>query len=181
MTHRTAVVPGDAGWNSVAGLMRRVWPAVHVATLPWRDVVRAHADQRVLTFDQSGEVVGHVGLYFRDGTWNDRLVKLAGIGDVATRDDRRRVATRDDRRRQGIAHAGMQRAAQAMAEVDFGLLFCEPRHETLYQSLGWHRFEGIVYAEQPAGRVRFDVIEARVLDRNLAPSHGVLDLCGLPW
>ena len=119
-------------------------------------------------------MVGHVALYFRDGTWNDRLVKLAGIGGVATRDDRRRRV---------IAHAGMQRAAQATpAEVsDFGLLFCEPRHGTLYESLGWHRFEGIVYAEQPAGRVRFDVIEAWVLDRNLAPSHGVLDLCGLPW
>lgn len=173
MTHRTAVVvPGDAGWNSVAGLMRSVWPAEHVATLPWRDVVWAHADQRVLTFDPAGEVVGHVGLYVRDGTWNDRLVKLAGIGGVATR---------DDRRRRGIAHAGMQRAAQAMADADFGLLFCEPRHGPLYQSLGWHRFEGVVYAEQPAGRVRFDVIEAWVLDRNLAPRHGVLDLCGLPW
>ena len=135
MTHRTAAVPGDAGWRRVAGLMRSVWPAAHVATLPWRDVVWAHADQRVLTFDEAGEVVGHVGRYFRNGTWNDRLVKLAGIGGVATR---------ADHRRQGIAHAGMQRAARAMPDADFGLLFCEPRHGPLYQSLGWHRFEGVV-------------------------------------
>ena len=66
--------------------------------------------------------------------------------------------------------------------VDFGLLFCEPRHAPLYKRLGWRFFEGEVFVEQPRqGRVRFSVIDAFVFDLKIAPRAGILDLCGLPW
>ena len=93
------------------------------------------------------------------------------------------VATRADSRRHGLASSAMQRAAEAMRDegVDVGLLFCEPRHVAFYRRLGWRAFEGEVFAEQPQGRIRFDVTRPMVLDLALAPRTGVLDLRGLPW
>ncbi len=65
--------------------------------------------------------------------------------------------------------------------VDFGLLFCEPRHAPLYKQLGWRFFEGeVVFVEQPL-RVSFSVTDAFVFDLKIAPRAGILDLCGLPW
>ena len=47
--------------------------------------------------------------------------------------------------------------------------------------LGWRQFTGDVFAEQPEGRVRFDVMTAFVFDMRLSPQGGAVDLCGLPW
>jgi len=65
--------------------------------------------------------------------------------------------------------------------VEFALLFCEPHNFAFYQSRGWHRFEGEVYAEQPEGRVRFEVTSPFIFHIKRSPRQGVLDLCGLPW
>ena len=66
--------------------------------------------------------------------------------------------------------------------VDFGLLFCEPRHAPLCKQLGWRLFEGEVFVEQPRqGRVRFSVTDPFVFDLKIALRAGILDLCGLPW
>jgi hypothetical protein len=50
-----------------------------------------------------------------------------------------------------------------------------------YVGRGWKPFDGEIYAEQPAGRVRFDAIAPYVYDIRRAPRQGVIDLCGLPW
>jgi aminoglycoside 2'-N-acetyltransferase I len=95
------------------------------------------------------------------------------------------VATRLDLRGQGIASEVMREAVREMRDmhgVDFGVLFCEPRHAPLYERLGWRFFEGEVFVEQPRqGRVRFSVTDAFVFDLKIAPRAGILDLCGLPW
>ncbi|WP_175345299.1 hypothetical protein [Bradyrhizobium sp. ORS 375] len=66
-------------------------------------------------------------------------------------------------------------------EVDFGLLFCEPRHVPLYERLGSRAFEGQVHVEQPGqGRVRLDFTDPFVFAPGMAPRHGMLDLYGLP-
>lgn len=172
---RIEVNTGDGGWPQAAPLLGAVWPSEVVATLPWRDVVWAHADHRVLVFDLDRSIVGHVGLFIRNAQWDARNVKIGGIGGVATR---------EDSRRRGIASLAMQRAVDELREVhmaDFGLLFCEPRHAPLYQKLGWRAFEGNVYIAQPAGRVHFTVTDPYVFDLKIAPRRGTLDLCGLPW
>ena len=171
---RIDVEPGDVGWQRAAPLLEEVWSPEVVATLPWRDVVWARADKRVLVADERGDVVCHVGLFLREAIWDARPVRIGGIGGVATR---------ADSRRHGLASSAMQRAAEAMRDegVDFGLLFCEPRHVAFYRRLGWRAFEGEVFAEQPQGRIRFDVTRPMVLDLALAPRTGVLDLRGLPW
>ena len=175
MIERIEVADGDSGWALAEPLLDAVWPDEVVATLPWRDVVWANPDRRVFVFDRAGGLIGHVGLYRRDGTWNGRPVKLGGVGGVAIR---------EDSRHRGVASAAMRRAAEELEHAfaaDFALLFCEPRHAPLYRALGWRRFEGEVFVMQPAGRVRFTATDAYVLDLRLAPRTGVLDLCGLPW
>ncbi|MBV8976174.1 MAG: GNAT family N-acetyltransferase [Alphaproteobacteria bacterium] len=144
-----------------------------MATLPWRDVVWAHADRRVLV-RESGRVLCHAGLFFRDGLVDGRKVRICGVGGVMTA---------ADARRRGHASAAMKRAAQVMREegVDFGLLFCEEHNVGFYGTLGWLAFPGKVRCTQPGGPMVFDIIPAMILPLEAAPRGGVIDLCGLPW
>jgi aminoglycoside 2'-N-acetyltransferase I len=175
MIDRIEIKTGAAGWHLAAPLLEAVWPPEVVASLPWRDVTWASPDQRVLVFDAEGEVIGHAAIILRDATWDGRTVRVGGIGGVATR---------KDYRRQGVARAAMRRAVQEIHDahdVEFGLLFCEPRHAPIYEKLGWRAFEGDVFVSLPRGRVRFHVTDPHVLALKIAPRTGVLDLCGLPW
>ena len=84
----------------------------------------------------------------------------------------------------GAAGAALGAAIQTMRDHEalrFALLFCEPHNFAFYQSRGWHRFEGEVYAEQPEGRVRFEVMSPFIFHIKRSPRQGVIDLCGLPW
>src|SRR5262245_5024903 len=91
----------DPGWPHAALLLTAVWPAEVVATLPWRDVVWAKPDRRLLGFNRHDEIVGHAGIVLRHATWDDRAVNIGGVGGVATR---------DDSRRRGVASALVRRA-----------------------------------------------------------------------
>jgi aminoglycoside 2'-N-acetyltransferase I len=175
MIDRIDVTSGDVGWRQAAPLLQAVWAPEVVATLPWRDVAWAAHDQRVLAFNAAGEIIGHVAIIMREATLDGRAVKIGGLGGVATR---------NDSRRRGVARATMSTAVQQIQcvhDVDFCLLFCEPRHAALYEKLGWHSFQGDVFVQQAQGRVRFEVTGPYVIDFKMAPRFGVLDLCGLPW
>jgi aminoglycoside 2'-N-acetyltransferase I len=175
---RIDISPGNSSWEAVEKLIDEVvWPPDVVETLVWRDVAWAHADQRVIVREDNAphDVVCHVGLFTRTAArWNDREVTIGGIGGVATH---------PDRRKSGLATAAMRAAMQCFAREgkDFAVLFCEPDRYGFYESLGWHRFEGEVFAEQPQGRVRFDLMATFVYDLKIAPRGGTIDLRGLPW
>jgi aminoglycoside 2'-N-acetyltransferase I len=170
---RIEVVDGDAGWGLVEPLDREVYPPEVMATVPWRDVTWARADKRVVVSDEEG-VRCHVGVFWREGAFDRQSVRLAGIGGVMTS---------AGVRRKGYASGALREAARLMSErgSDFGLLFCEPHNEPFYGTLGWTCFNGEVWAEQPEGRVRFDIMRALCLPVLMAPKLGVIDLCGLPW
>jgi predicted acetyltransferase len=144
--------------------------------LSWGHVKWAHADLRVLIETDDGALACHTGIFFRTVTWNGQKVHIGGIGGVATH---------PDHRRRGYASIALEAAAQTMRDHDtaqFALLFCEPHNFEFYQSRGWQAFTGAVYAEQPGGRIRFEVMAPFVLDmKRRAPTLGTLDLCGLPW
>jgi GNAT superfamily N-acetyltransferase len=170
---------GNASWPLVEPLMDAVWPRDVVEKLSWGHVKWADADLRVLIDapEESPEagLACHVGIYFRTVTWDGRKVDIGGIGGVSTR---------QDCRGRGYATLALNAAVQTMRDheaVRFGLLFCELHNEAFYQARGWHRFEGEVFAEQPQGRVRFDVMAPFVFDFTRKPRDGVIDLCGLPW
>ena len=142
----------------------------------WRHVKWADPDLRVLIDAPDGELACHAGIFFRSATWNGQKVHIGGIGGVATR---------ADCRRRGYASIALEAAIHTMRDHDaaqFALLFCEPHMSEFYQSRSWHPFTGAVYAEQPEGHIRFEVMAPMVLDlKRRAPTLGTLDLCGLPW
>jgi aminoglycoside 2'-N-acetyltransferase I len=168
---RVEVLGGDEGFALFEPLDRAVYTPQVMAGVIWRDVVWAQADKRVFVHDE-GRVVCHAGLFFRDGTWNGATVRMCGIGGVMTA---------PDARRKGYAGAAMRRAAEEMAGVDFGLLFCESHNVKLYAALGWRIFSGRVHCTQPGGAMIFDMMPNMVLPLARAPEDGDIDLRGLPW
>ena len=167
---------GDESWPLAEPIFASVWPPEVVQDLPWGHIRWANADLRILIEAPEGGFVCHVGLYFRTVTWNGQKVHIGGIGGVATR---------PECRRKGYASIALNAAAQTMRDHDaaqFALLFCEPKNFDFYQSRGWHPFAGNIYAEQPGGRTRFEVMSPFVFDlKRPAPRLGTIDLSGLPW
>jgi aminoglycoside 2'-N-acetyltransferase I len=176
MSIEIEVVSGDESWSRADELLDAVWPPAEVDKLSWGHVKWANADLRVLIEADDGRLACHVGIFFRTATWNGQKVHIGGIGGVATR---------AEHRRRGYASIALDAATHTMRAHDaaqFALLFCDPHKSEFYQSRGWHAFTGAVDVEQPGGRIRFDVMDAMVLDlKRRAPTLGTLDLCGLPW
>ncbi len=176
MSIEIEIVSGDGGRPRAEKLLNAVWPPAEMAKLSWGHVKWAHADLRVLIETDDGALSCHAGIFFRTVTWNGQKVHVSGVGQVATR---------PDCGRRGYASIALDAAVHTMRDHDaaqFAVLFCEPHNFKFYQSRGWQPFTGAVYAEQPEGRIRFDVMAPFVLDlKRRAPTLGTLDLCGLPW
>ena len=176
MSIEIEILNGDHSWPRAEELLDAVWPPAEMEKLSWGHVKWAHADLRVLIETDDGALACHVGIYFRTVIWNGQKVHIGGIGGVATR---------ADHRRRGYASIALNAAVQTMRDHDaaqFALLFCEPHNFEFYQSRGWQPFDGAIYAEQPEGRIRFEVMTPFVLDlKRRAPTLGTLDMCGMPW
>jgi aminoglycoside 2'-N-acetyltransferase I len=165
---------GDETWAIAEPLMELVYPPEIMATMVWRDVTWAHADERVLVHDAE-RLVSHAGLYLRQGSHDGSAVRIGGIGGVMTH---------PAYRTRGFASAALRRAEESFRAhgVDFALLFCEPKNFAFYGGLGWRVFSGMVIVEQPNGRGPFTIMTTMVRDVSTpAPSVGTIDLCGLPW
>jgi aminoglycoside 2'-N-acetyltransferase I len=176
MSIEIEVVSGEESWPRAEEMLDTVWPPAEMDKLSWGHVKWANADLRVLIETDDGVLACHTGIFFRTATWNGQKVHIGGIGGVATR---------ADCRRRGYASIALEAAVHTMRDHDaaqFALLFCDPHISEFYQSRGWHAFTGAVYAEQPEGRIRFELMAPMVLDlKRRAPTLGTLDLCGLPW
>jgi aminoglycoside 2'-N-acetyltransferase I len=173
MIENIEIKAGNAARQEAASLLTAAFPPG--AAVPWRDFVWATPDRGLLAFNRDKEVICHVGIVLRGAAWNDRAVKIGGLGGVTTR---------QDCRRQGVASAVMRRATQEIRgtfKADFGLLFCEPRNSYFYTGLGWQPFKGDVLVMQTRGQVRFNVLDPYVFALKIAPGTGVLDLRGPPW
>jgi aminoglycoside 2'-N-acetyltransferase I len=176
MSIEIEVLNGDESWSMAETLFKEVWPPDVIEKLPWGHVKWADAELRALIEAPDGDLACHVGIFFRTVTWNGRKVHIGGIGGVSTR---------SDCRRRGYASIALNAAVRTMRDhdaVQFALLFCEPHNFEFYQSRDWHPFTGEIYAEQPEGRIRFEVMAPFVFDlKRRAPRQGTIDLCGLPW
>ena len=169
------ILNGDESWPLVEPLFNAVWPPDAAVKPPWAGFSFAYPELRVLVQVEPDGVVCHVGIRRRDITWNGRKVRIGGIGGVATR---------EAFRRRGFASMALDAAIQTLRDegsTDFALLFCEPHNTSFYVDRGWKPFEGEIWAEQPQGRVRFDVTLPYVYGLKRAPLKGTIDLCGLPW
>jgi predicted acetyltransferase len=169
------ILNGDESWPMVEPLFNAVWPPDAAEKPPWAGFTFAYPELRVLVQAEPDGVVCHVGIQRRDATWNGRKVRIGGIGGVATR---------EAFRRRGLASLALDAALQTLKDegsADFALLFCEPHHAAFYTDRGWKPFEGDIWAEQPGGRVRFDVTAPYVYSLKRTLLKGTIDLCGLPW
>src|SRR5258707_9068488 len=102
MSNRIEIVNGDEGWRLASRLLEAVWPPEVVATLPWKDVVSARADRRLLNINGHNDVIGHAGIYLRNAAFDARPVKIAGVGGVATRLDCRGRGTASEVMREAV-------------------------------------------------------------------------------
>jgi GNAT superfamily N-acetyltransferase len=164
---------GKEGWALAEALDSVCYPPEVMATVIWRDVTWAQADKRIFA-RLNGETVCHAGLYLREAKDGTREVRVGGIGGVMTL---------PEARRHGCAGEVLRAAAEVMKGegCDFGLLFCETHNVAFYERLGWRKFRGEVFCEQPTGRVRFDIMHTMVLPVSSEPQSSAIDLCGLPW
>jgi aminoglycoside 2'-N-acetyltransferase I len=171
---RVELCGGDESWAVAEPLVDLVYPPEIMATIVWRDITWAHADERVLVYDEE-RLVSLAGLYLRQGLHDGLIVRIGGIGGVMTH---------PAYRTRGFASAALRRAEQSFRAhgVDFTLLFCEPKNFAFYSGLGWQVFSSIVIVEQPSGRGPFTIMTAMVrATSKAAPTGGTIDLCGLPW
>lgn len=175
MSIEIEIVNGDAFWPMAEPLYKAVWPSEVLTTLPWADIVFAHAELRVLVQNETGDVVCHVGIYRREVEWNGRRIRAGGIGGVMTL---------EDSRRKGYASIALNAAVHTLKDegsTDFAMLFCEPHNAPFYIGRGFKPFDGEIWCEQPQGRIRFDAIAPYIFKLRRAPAQGTIDLCGLPW
>lgn len=109
--------------------LRAVYPPETASTWPGLAIEWAAPQWSVIGWDMDGEAVCHIGVIIREARWNDRAVKIGGIGGVKTH-----PASRG----RGFASAAIQRAVDFFRDqgsVDFGLLVCEPALIPFYERL----------------------------------------------
>jgi GNAT superfamily N-acetyltransferase len=153
-----------------------VYPPDTSSTWPGRGIEWAVPQWCVLAWDVSGEALCHVGIILRQGKWNERAVKMAGIGGVKTH---------PAFRGQGLASAAIHQALdffRQQGDVDFGLLVCDPSLFPFYERLGWQRFTGTLLVTQKQETVPFTFNLPMTIAIGLQePLTGIIDLMGPPW
>ena len=153
-----------------------VYPPEVAAAWPGRAIEWAPHQWGVVGWDAEGAALCYVGVVLRDARWDDRAVRVGGIGGVKTH-----PASRG----RGFATTAIQRALaffREQGDVDFGLLVCEPGLVPFYERLGWRRFTGEVLVIQRQATVPFTFNLVMTTPIRLQESlTGPIDLRGLPW
>src|SRR5262249_37127355 len=153
-----------------------VYPPEVSSAWPGRAIERAPAQWSVLGFNAGGGALCHAGVLFREARWDDRAVRVGGIGGVKTH-----PASRG----RGLATTAMGRALdffRGRGDVNFGLLVCEPGLVPFYERLGWRRFPGDLLVVQRHATVPFTFNLAMTTPVRLQePLTGTIDLVGPPW
>jgi predicted GNAT family N-acyltransferase len=153
-----------------------VYPPETAAAWPGRAIEWASAQWSVIGWNVEGEAVCQVGVILREARWNERAVKLGGIGGVKTH-----PASRG----RGLASTAINRAMVFFREqesVDFALLVCEPGLVLFYERLGWRRFPGELIVTQRQASVPFTFNLPMTTPLRLQESlDGKIDLLGPPW
>ncbi len=159
---------------ALRALSLAVYPPEVAAAWPGRAVEWAASPWAVLCWGGDGAARCHVGALLREARWDDRAVRVGGVGGVKTH---------PGFRCQGLATAGIGRALDFFREqgADFGLLVCEPGLVPFYERLGWHPFTGELLVTQRQATVAFTLNGPMTFPLRLRPTRGRIDLLGPPW
>jgi aminoglycoside 2'-N-acetyltransferase I len=162
--------------SALRTLSLAVYPPEDVATWPGRAIEWALAQWSVIGWDAEGAALCHVGVILREARWNERAVRVGGIGGVKTH-----PASRG----RGFASAAIQAAHdffRNQQDVDFALLVCEARLVPFYERLGWQRFPGELLVTQHQATMPFTFNLPMTFPIRLQqPLSGTIDLLGPPW
>ena len=120
-------------------------------------------------------LAGRLAIFDREVSVGGIIVKVGGIGGVATK---------PQWRHRRVASALLSCAAEFMRDkllLEFGFLLCRREVSPVYAKLGWTRVEGPTIFSQPGGNATYphDTMILRLADREW-PS-GPIDMMGLPW
>jgi GNAT superfamily N-acetyltransferase len=153
-----------------------VYPPEVSEAWPGRAIEWAAHQWSVIGWGAQGDPLCYVGAVLRDARWNDRAVRVGGIGGVKTH---------PDFRGRGLATTAIRQVLDFFREqgnVDFGLLVCEPGLVPFYERLGWSRFSGELFVAQKQERVQFTFnLPMTTPVRLQDPLSGTIDLLGPPW
>jgi GNAT superfamily N-acetyltransferase len=153
-----------------------VYPPEVSAAWPGRAIEWAAHQWGVIGWDAGGAAICYVGVILRDARWDNRSVKVGGIGGVKTH---------PAFRGRGFATAAIRLALgyfHGQGDVDFGLLVCEAGLVPFYERLGWRRFPGELLVAQRQATVPFTFnLTMTTPVRLQEPLAGTIDLLGPPW
>ncbi len=157
--------------SALRTLSLAVYPPEIAAAWPGRVIEWAAHQWGVIGWDAEGDAHCYVGIVLREARWNDRAVRVGGIGGVKTH-----PASRGRR----FATTAIQRALDFFHEqgdVDFGLLVCEPDLVPFYERQGWRKFPGELLVAQRQTTVPFTFnLPMTILVRLQEPPTGAIDL-----
>jgi aminoglycoside 2'-N-acetyltransferase I len=161
---------------AVRTLALAVHPPEVSATWPGRAIEWAAHQWAVVGWDAEGAALCYVGVVLRDARWDDRAVRVGGIGGVKTH---------PKFRGRGFATAAIRLALDffhGQGDADFGLLVCEAGLVPFYERQGWRRFPGELLVTQRQATVPFTFNLAMTTPVRLQePLRGTIDLMGPPW
>lgn len=162
--------------SALRTLALAVYPPEVSAAWPGRAIEWAAHQWGVIGWDADGAALCYVGAVLREARWNDRAVRVGGIGGVKTH---------PAFRGRGFATTATRRALDFFREqgdVDFGLLVCEPGLVPFYECLGWRKFPGDLLVTQRRATVLFTFNLPMTTPVRLQESlGGTIDLLGPPW
>lgn len=173
---RTADALSVSDRQAMDALGAAVYSEQQVAQWPGRSMEWSAPQWRVITWDDGGQAVSHIGALLRTGLADGHDVRIGGIGGVMTH---------PQTRRQGLVRHAIQRTMDLFREqhVDFALLVCEPQLIPFYERLGWTLHAGELIVTQRGEQVRF-TFNRPMLQPVTATgllSIRMIDLLGPPW
>jgi predicted GNAT family N-acyltransferase len=139
-----------------------------------RETVWASADWHT-AFMSDGEVLSFLSIIERQASFDGGMVKIAGIGNVITR---------NPHRHKGLGTLIMQKTQQMMStclQTDFGLLLCSDDVIPFYSRLGWRKTCARLTFDQPTGARVWPKDVLIYSPRGNSCTCKNIDLRGLPW
>jgi GNAT superfamily N-acetyltransferase len=159
---------------AVRALSLAVYPPEAVAAWPGRAIEWEPPPWSVIGWDGDAAAC-YVGGILRDARWNDRAVRVGGIGSVKTH---------PAARGRGLASSAIGLALDyfRLHGVDFVLLVCEPHLVAFYEQFGWRTFPGELLVRQHGATVPFTLNRCMTAPGQFTePLTGTIDLLGPPW
>ena len=134
----------------------------------------APPDWAVMVWEDE-EMVSNVHIVVRTVKVGLEMVKLGGIGNIATK---------VEWRQRGYASAALKVAQDFLhdpLQVDFGLMISTEERVPHYNKIGWNVVGHSLTIDQPDGKAKLNIPVMVLPVRRQDWPAGEIDLCGRPW